>query len=496
MPSTVEQLSPTRVKITVEIPFTDLKPSLDKAYADIARSINVPGFRRGKVPPMVIDQRFGRGVVIQEAFNDSWSRFYGAAVTENSLTPLAQPDVEVTKLEDGDLIEFTAEVDVRPDFEVPDPSAIAVQVDALEVADGVVDSQIDVLRSRFGSRTTVERAAADGDLVTLSLTASNDGEALPDATAEDVEYTVGSGQMLDGLDEAVTGLSAGESAKFRSTLVGGPLKDEEADIEVTVAKVQSQELPEADDDFAQEASEFDTIDELRASITTMATNAARLEQATQARDAVLEALVDAIDVAVPENLLTSELDGRRQQITGQLAQAGLTLEQYLADSEEGQTEEEFWADVERRATQSLKAQMVLDKVAETSGIGVDQDDLTQHILRRAQAEGTAPQQIAEHLQEHPHHIEEYMVEIRRGKALASVVEAATVTDSNGDRVDLASVREDGSLATPESEAQDAAAGAAALAAAQQGGAQDAEQGQPAEQGQDAEQGQQEAQQQS
>ena len=467
MPSTVEQLSPTRVKITVEVPFADLKPSMDKAYADIARSINVPGFRRGKVPPMVIDQRFGRGVVIQEAFNDSWSRFYGEAVTANQLTPLAQPEVEVTKLEDGDLIEFTAEVDVRPDFEVPDPSGIEVQVDALDVPESLVDEQLDVLRRRFGSRTTVERAAADGDLVTLSLVATKDGEPLPDATAEDIEYTVGSGQMLDGLDEAVTGLSAGESATFTSTLVGGPLKDEEADIEVTVTKVQSQELPEADDEFAQEASEFDTIDELRASITQMATNAARLEQATQARDAVLEAVVDQIDVDVPENLLATELDGRRQQITGQLAQAGLTLEQYLADSEEDQTEDEFWADVERRATQSLKAQMVLDKIAEGSEIGIDQNDLTQHILRKAQAEGTAPQQIAEHLQEHPHHIEEYMVEIRRGKALASVVEAATVTDSNGERLDLAAVREDGSLATPETEAQDAAALAAALAAAQE-----------------------------
>ena len=467
MPSTVEQLSPTRVKITVEVPFKDLKPSLDKAYADIARTINVPGFRRGKVPPMVIDQRFGRGVVIQEAFNDSWSRFYGEAVTANQLTPLAQPEVEVTKLEDGDLIEFTAEVDVRPDFEVPDASTIEVQVDALEVADGIVDEQLEVLRRRFGSRTTVERPAADGDVVTLGLVASENGEPLPDATDEDIEYTVGSGQMLDGLDEAVTGLSVGESAAFRSTLVGGPLKDEEADIEVTVTKVQAQELPELDDDFAQEASEFDTIDELRASITTMATNAARLEQATQARDLVLESLVDSIDLAVPENLLAGELDGRRQQITSQLAQAGLTLEQYLADSEDAsQTEDEFWADVERRSTQSLKAQMVLDKVAESSEVGVDQNDLTQHILRKAQAEGTAPQQIAEHLQEHPHHIEEYMVEIRRGKALASIVEAATVTDSNGERIDLTAIREDGSLGTPETDAQDATTDAAVLAAAQ------------------------------
>jgi len=464
VPSTVEQLSPTRVKITVEVPFVDLKPSMDKAYADIARSVNIPGFRRGKVPPMVIDQRFGRGVVIQEAFNDSWSRFYGAAVTENALTPMAQPEVEVTKLEDGDLIEFTAEVDVRPDFDLPDFTTLSATVDALDVPETLVENQIDVLRNRFGSRTTVERPAADGDVLTINLVASKDGETLPDATAEDLEYTVGSGQMLDGLDEAVAGLSVGDSATFVSTLVGGPLKDEEADITVTVTNVAEQELPEADDDFAAEASEFDTVAELRDSIRERLTNAARLEQATQARDAVLEQLVDSLDVAVPDNLLATELENRRQGITSQLAQAGLTLEQYLADAEENQTEEEFWAEVETRSVQALKAQMVLDKVAEETEVPIDQNDLTAHILRKAQAEGTAPQQIAEHLQEHPHHIEEYMVEIRRGKALAAVVEAATVTDSEGNPVELAQLREDGSLGSPETDAQDAAV-AAALAAA-------------------------------
>lgn len=467
MPSTIEQLSPTRVKLTVEVPFADLKPSMDKAYADIARSVNIPGFRRGKVPPMVIDQRFGRGVVIQEAFNDSWSRFYGAAVNENQLTPLAPPDVEVTKLEDGDRIEFTAEVDVRPDFELPDFSTVSVTVDALDVAQSLVDGQIDVLRQRFGSRTSVERPAAEGDVVTISLLAAQNGEPLPDATADALEYTVGSGQMLDGLDEAVTGLSAGESTTFASTLVGGPLKDEPADITVTLTQVQSQELPEADDEFAAEASQFDTIAELRDSIATRLTNVARLEQATEARDAVLESLVDSVDIAVPENLLSTELDSRREQITGQLAQAGLTLEQYLADAEEGQTEEEFWADAELRATQALKAQMVLDKVAESSQVAVDQNDLTQHILRKAQAEGTPPQQIADHLQEHPHHIEEYMLEIRRGKALAGIVEAATVTDSQGEPVELERLREDGSLGAPEADAQDAALAAAEQVDAEQ-----------------------------
>jgi trigger factor len=451
VPSTVEQLSPTRVKITVEVPFADLKPSMDKAYAEVAKSVNIPGFRRGKVPPVVIDQRFGRGVIIQEAFNESWQSFYGAAVTENKLSPLAQPDVEVTKLEDGDMIEFTAEVDVRPDFDLPDFSSLQAQVDELDVPDSLVDQQIDVLRNRFGSRETVERPAAEGDIVTIKLVASQDGEQLADATAEDVEYTIGSGQMLDGLDEAVIGLSAGESATFASKLVSGPLEGEEADIEVTVNKVQTAELPDADDEFAQEASEFDTIEDLRVSIKDRLARIARLEQASQARDAVLENLVAQVDLELPEQLLNSEIDARRKQITDQLGQAGLSLEQYLADVGDDQGEDEFWADLEDRSAQALKAQIILDKVAEERSIDVDQNDFTQHVVRKAQAEGVAPQQVADHLQEHPHHIDEYVLEIRRGKALALIVESATVTDSAGSVVELTQLQEDGSYAEPEAE---------------------------------------------
>jgi trigger factor len=454
VPSTVEQLSPTRVKITVEVPFADLKPSMDKAYAEVAKSVNIPGFRRGKVPPVVIDQRFGRGVIIQEAFNDSWQEFYGAAVTENNLSPLAQPEVEVTKLEDGDLIEFTAEVDVRPEFNLPEFSTLRAQVDALDVPDTLVDSQIDVLRNRFGSRETVERPAAEGDIVTISLMASRDGEPLADATAEDVEFTIGSGQMVEGLDEAVIGLSAGESATFSSTLVSGPRQGEEADIEVTVSKVQKSELPDADDEFAQEASEFDTIEELRANIKDRLTRMARLEQASQARDAVLETLINQVELELPEHLLNSELDGRRKQITEQLAQAGVTLEQYLAEIAENQTEEEFWADLEGRGAQALKAQIILDKVAEEHSLDADQNDFTQHLLRKAQSEGTSPQQVADHLKEHPHHIEEYVQEIRRGKALAMIVESATVTDSNGSVVELAKLQEDGTYADSEPQSSD------------------------------------------
>ncbi|GAB3762785.1 trigger factor [Microlunatus parietis] len=454
MPSTVEQLSPSRVKITVEVPFDELKPSVDKTYQAIAQQITIPGFRKGKVPPMVIDQRYGRGAVLQEAINDALPGLYGKAVSDNKLSPLAQPDIEVTKLEDNDLLEFTAEVEVRPEFELPELESLAATVDALEVDEERVTEQLDALRARFGSRETVERAAAEGDVVTIDLEASVDGEVLEDATAEGMEYEIGSGSMLEGLDEAVTGLSAGESATFTSKLVGGPHKDEDAEIKVTVSTVAEQNLPELDDEFAQLASEFDTLDEMKDDIRTRLINMSRLEQASEARDKVLEDLIGKIDFDVPEGALAADVEARKEQINRQLGQAGLSLEQYLTESEEAESEESFWADVEKRAADALKAQIVLDKLAEEREVPVDQNDLTQHIVRLAQQQGSNPQQIADHLQEHPHHVNEYMTEIRRGKALALVVEAATVTDANGERVELDRLQPDGTLADPVIEADE------------------------------------------
>ncbi|HEU5485626.1 MAG TPA: trigger factor [Microlunatus sp.] len=458
MPSSVDRLSPTRVKLTVEVSFDDLKPSMDKAYREIAKSVNIPGFRKGKVPPMVIDQRFGRGAIIQEALNDALPRLYGEAVAENSLNPLAQPEVEVTKLEDGELIEFTAEVDVRPDFELPDFSTLSATVDAIEVTDEQIDAQLKGLQQRFGSKSAVERPAAAGDVVTIDLVATKDGESLADATADGLEYEIGSGGMLDGLDDAVSGLSAGESADFTSTLVGGAQKGEEADIHVTVTQVQEQELPELDDEFAQTASEFDTLDELRDDLASRLANTARLDQAAKARDAVLENLLEQIDIELPENVINGEVEARKSQIQSQLDGAGIDLDEYLAETGEAEDADSFWTGVEKRSADAMKAQLVLDKTAEQIEVSVDQNDLTQHIFRRAQEEGTAPQQVIAHMQEHPHHIDEYMLEIRRGKALAAIVEAATVTDSNGDVLELSRIQPDGSIGDPEAAGDDVVTG--------------------------------------
>lgn len=448
MPSTVEQLSPSRVKVTVEVPFAELKPSLDKAYKQIAGQVNIPGFRAGKVPPMVIDQRFGRGVVLQEAINDALPTFYGQAVTENDLRPLGEPDVEVTKLEDNELIEFTVEVDVRPDFEVKSFDGVKVSVDPIEVTDEDVEEQLELLRQRFGSMVDVDRAAAEGDIVTIDLVGAKNGEELAEATAEGIQYKIGSGGMLDGLDEAVTGLSAGEKKTFESELVGGPMRGERVEITATVSKVQEQELPEVDEEFAQMVSEFDTADELRADLKTRLEGQARLEQAANARDKVLEDIIADIDIEVPEKLLKGEIDARHEQIQQQLAQAGMSLDQYLEDGDTDQTAEEFWAEVDERSADALKAQLVLDKVSDDQGIDVDQNDLTQHLMAKAQQNQTSPEQEVQHMMEHNHQAE-WMTEIRRGKALALMVQSATVTDTDGNELDLTNLKSDGSYPTEE-----------------------------------------------
>ncbi|WP_210414883.1 trigger factor [Microlunatus elymi] len=462
MPSTVEQLSPSRVKITVEVPFAELKPNMDKAYRDLASQVQIPGFRKGKVPPRILDQRFGRGAILSEALNDAIPDLYNTAVTDNSLSPLAQPEVEVTKLEDGEVVEFTAEVDVRPDFDVPAFDTVEAQVDAIEITDEAVDERLESLRARFGSLDEVDRPVEDGDHLTIDLVARKDGEVLEDANVTDISYEVGTGRMVDGLDEAVLGLSAGDSKKFTSVLVGGPLKDEEAEIEVTVKKVQVQDLPAADDEFAQLASEFDTIAELREDLKRELIQTGRVEQANAARDAVLEAIIAQVDADVPEGVLNTEVEARKEQINNQLAQAGLTLERYLEESDEEEDDDEdapkdvesFWADTEKRAADALKAQMILDKVADDREIGVEQDELTQFIVRRAQATGVTPDQEVQHMLEH-NHVSEYMGEIRRSKVLDLMMSAAKVTDSNGEPVELANLQADGSIADPAQAAAEA-----------------------------------------
>ena len=442
MKSTTENLSPTRVKLTIEVPFEEFKASLDAAYKTIGAQITIPGFRKGKVPAAIVDQRIGRSAVLDEAINSALPSWYGQALEETKIQPLSQPEIDLAKFVDGEDIQVTAEVDVRPAITLPDVSKIEVTVEDAVVTDADIEEQLGALRERFATFNEVERVAVDGDFVTIDLSASKDGERIEAAQAEGMPYQIGKATMLEGLDEAVTGLKAGESRIFTTQLVGGELAGQDVEVDVMVIDVKEQELPELDDEFAQTASEFDTVAELRADVTERVTRGKRIEQAGEARDAVLEQVIDLVEAPLPDGAVGDEIAARRDQIQQQLGYSGLTFEQYL-DSEK-QTIDEFDADLEKRVRDSLIAQFVLDEVASAEEIGVDDAELTQHIMRRAQQSGQDPQSYIQHAMEH-NHVPELMGEVVRGKALASLVESARVVDKSGNVVELARLQADGSF---------------------------------------------------
>jgi trigger factor len=451
--SAVETLSPTRAKLTVEVPFEELKPSLDAAYKKIAQQINVPGFRKGKVPPMVIDRQVGRAAVLDEAINNALPQLYVQALQEADLQPLAQPEIEITKFEDNETLEFSAEVDVRPEITLPEYDGLEVTVDDVAVTDEDVEEQVKNLRERFATLNEVEREAADGDFVVIDLKASKDGEVVEGAEVSGMSYQIGRGGMLDGLDEALAGMKAGDEKTFSSQLVGGDALGEDVDVEVKVSAVKEQELPELDDDFAQTASEFDTVAELTEDVRTRLQRGKRLEQAAAARDAVLEKVLDLVEIPLPDAVVDSELQARRENIEQQLMYAGMTMEQYLES--EGQTAEEFETDLAQRVRDAVAAQFILDEVAKKEEIGVEQQELSEHLFRRAQQSGQDPNEFAKHMVEH-NHIPEMVSEVVRGKALATIVESAKVTDESGNHVELKNLQPDGSIAEPSAETGESA----------------------------------------
>ncbi|MGH3473026.1 MAG: trigger factor, partial [Nocardioidaceae bacterium] len=336
---------------------------------------------------------------------------------------------------------------------------IEVEVDDVSVGDDEVDEQLETLRERFGTLTPVERAATNTDFVTIDLSASNEGEPIEEAQASGMSYQVGRGTMLEGLDEALEGMSAGDEKTFPSTLVGGEYKDQLVDVTVKVTGVKEQELPQLDDEFAQTASEFDTMNELRDDLRDRATRSARLDQAAKARDAVLEQALTMVEIPLPDAAVSEEIQARRDSITQQLSYAGMSEADYLES--EGQTEDEFAADLEKRVRSSMAAQFLLDDIATAEALGVNEEELTEHMLRRAQQSGQSPQDYVQHAMEH-NHVPELVGEIRRGKALADMVESATVKDKSGNLVELKTLKPDGTYADPaELEAQAAAAEAGA-----------------------------------
>jgi trigger factor len=449
--STVERLSPTRVRINVEVPFDELKPDFDRAYKKIAQQVNVPGFRKGKVPARIIDARLGRGVVLEEVVNGAIPTRYSEAVTAaEDVSPLGQPEIEVTEIADNERLAFTAEVDVRPEITLPDLTGLSVQVDDVAVTDADVEEQLENLRARFATLTGVERPAAKDDFVQIDLSATVDGEVVEEAATTGFSYQVGQGGLIDGIDEAITGLSAGESATFPTTLVAGEFKDREAEVTVAVTAVKERELPAADDEFAQLASEFDTLDELTADLRTRMERVKQMEQLTDARDKVLDAIVDATEVPLPEGIVASELDARVHDAIHPFDHDEAKFAEFL--QENGKTREEFDTEAREDAEKSVRVRLVLDALADAREVTVNDQELTERIIFQAQQYQMPPEEFVRRIQE-AGQLGSIYSDVRRSKALIEAVRAVGVTDSAGEPVDVSELLGDDDDATEQEEVE-------------------------------------------
>ncbi|WDG19389.1 trigger factor [Microbacterium sp. Clip185] len=416
--STVEKLTPTRVKLEISVSPEELKPSIAHAYEHIAQDVQIPGFRKGKVPAPIIDQRIGRGAVLEHAVNEGLDGFYRAAVAEQGLRVVGRPEADIVALPEvsdfsGDL-KVTVEVDVRPDFELPAYEGLEITVDAVATDEAAIDAELDNLRARFGTLVTVERPAAKGDFVELDLVATIEGNEID--RAEGVSYEVGSGELLEGIDEAIESLTAGEDTTFRSKLVGGEHAGEEAEVSVSVKAVKERELPDADDDFAQMASEFDTIDELRASLSERVAQQSTFTQGAAARDKLVEVLLEKVDIPVPPKLVEDEVHAHLEG--------------------EGRLEDDVHrAEVTEASEKQFRTQVLLDKIAEEADVQVSQDELTQYLIQSAAQYGMAPQDFVNALQQ-GNQLPALIGEVARNKALAIALGRVSVVDTDGKPVDL------------------------------------------------------------
>lgn len=417
MKSTVETLDPTKAKLTVEVEYDELQPAIEHAYTHIAQDISIPGFRKGKVPPRIIDQRVGRAAVLEHAVNEAMPGFYRDALAQSELRPLGQPSVEVTKVPLGDddkgNLEFVVELEVRPEFELPELEGLTLQVPNIEVSDEDLQGRLDALRERFGTLVGVDRPAQTGDFVVIDLTAKI-GEETVDSVSG-VSYEIGSGNMLEGLDEALTGLSSEETTTFTAPLAGGERAGEDATVTVTATAIKERQLPDADDDFAQMASEFDTLEELTEDLREQARNAAASNQAVAARDLLVEEL-NKVEFPLPAGVIEAEVN-RHLEGEGRLE------------------DDEHRAEVTDETEKALKNQLLLDTLAEKLEIKVAQQELLDYLVSASRQYGMDPQQFITTLDQQGQ-IPAMVGEVARSKSLAVALRSIEVKDEDGNVIDL------------------------------------------------------------
>ncbi len=415
MKSAVENLSPTRVKLSIEVPFEELAPFIDGAYKSLAEQINIPGFRKGKVPNVMIDQRVGRRAVLNEAVNDGLNTFMSNALRENKISIIGRPEINAIDYDEKKPLTFTAEVDIRPNLTLPNFSEMTITVDDVVVSDDEVAEQVDALRARFGTLSTADKTVENGDFVTIDLVATINGKEVEGGVASDISYEVGTNRMVDGLDEALAGLSAGESKKFETKLVGQK-DDEKGEVDVTVKAVKHRDLPELNDDFAKLASEFDTLAELRADVATRLERVKHLEQGAHARDLLVEKLIADITIPLPERIIEEEVN------------AHLEGEGRLEDAVHR-------AEVTEQTTKQLTQEILFDNIVDAENVSVNETELTEYLVRASARYGMTPDQFIKEVSE-AGQISTMVAEVARAKALAGVLSRVKVVTKSGKPVDL------------------------------------------------------------
>ena len=415
MKSDVEKLSPTRVKLSIDVPFNELKPHIDGAYQTLAQKISIPGFRKGKVPAAMIDQRVGRGAVLDEAINAALPTFYSQAAKDNDVLVIGRPNVEITELKDNEKLTFTVEVDIRPEIKLPNFSQIKIEVDDVKVSDADIDEQIKDLSTRFGTLTTVEKVVAKGDFVSIDLVATKDGKDLDGGTANDLSYEVGSASMIDGLDEALIGLSVGDEKSFETALVGMPA-GELGTVKVSLKAVKQRDLPEINDAFAKLSSEFETLAELKADLATRLTRLKQMQQGAQARDLLLEKLLSSVDIPLPDEIIKDEVNDHLEK--------------------EGKLDDDkHRAEVNDEVKKTITREFLLDSIVKAESVAVNESELTEYLVRAAARYGMSPDQFIKEVSQ-AGQVSTMVAEVARAKALAQVLGRVEVVDKSGNKVDL------------------------------------------------------------
>ena len=415
MKSDVEKLSPTRVKLSIDVPFNELKPHIDGAYQTLAQKISIPGFRKGKVPAAMIDQRVGRGAVLDEAINAALPTFYSQAAKDNDVLVIGRPNVEITELKDNEKLTFTVEVDIRPEIKLPNFSQIKIEVDDVKVSDADIDEQVKDLSTRFGTLTTVEKVVAKGDFVSIDLVATKDGKDLDGGTANDLSYEVGSASMIDGLDEALIGLSVGDEKSFETALVGMPA-GELGTVKVSLKAVKQRDLPEINDAFAKLSSEFETLAELKADLATRLTKLKQMQQGAQARDLLLEKLLSSVDIPLPDEIIKDEVNDHLEK--------------------EGKLDDDkHRAEVNDEVKKTITREFLLDSIVKAESVAVNESELTEYLVRAAARYGMSPDQFIKEVSQ-AGQVSTMVAEVARAKALAQVLGRVEVVDKSGNKVDL------------------------------------------------------------